>query len=61
MNTGCSRDHANKGRVHLVVVFNLTRVARDKYDHLALGSHLQSLGIALRSVRECRVRLIVSR
>lgn len=26
----------NKGRVHFVVVFNLTRFARDKYDHFAL-------------------------
>jgi hypothetical protein len=31
--------------VHVVVVFNLTRFARDKYDHFALRSHLQSLGI----------------
>ena len=38
----------NKGRVHFVVVFNLTRFARDKYDHVALRSHLQSLGISLR-------------
>src|SRR5437667_465394 len=38
----------NKGRVHFVVVFNLTRFARDKYDHFALRSHLQSLGISLR-------------
>jgi DNA invertase Pin-like site-specific DNA recombinase len=37
----------NKGRVHFVVVFNLTRFARDKYDHFALRSHLQSLGISL--------------
>jgi DNA invertase Pin-like site-specific DNA recombinase len=51
----------NKGCVHFVVVFNLTRFARDiarglrragKYDHLALGSHLQSLGISLRSATE---------
>jgi site-specific DNA recombinase len=39
----------NKGRVHFVVVFNLTRFARDKYDHFALRSHLQSLGISLPS------------
>jgi hypothetical protein len=32
--------------VHFVVVFNLTRFARDKYDHFALRSHLQSLGIS---------------
>ena len=30
----------NKGRVHFVVVVNLTRFARDKYDHFALRSHL---------------------
>ena len=28
--------------MHFVVVFNLTRFARDKYDHFALRSHLQS-------------------
>src|SRR2546428_4783636 len=42
----------NTGRVHFVVVFNLTRFARDKYDHFALRSHLQSLGISLRSATE---------
>jgi site-specific DNA recombinase len=41
-----------KGSVHFVVVFNLTRFARDKYDHFALRSHLQSLGISLRSTTE---------
>jgi site-specific DNA recombinase len=33
-------------------VFNLTRFARDKYDHFALRSLLQSLGISLRSATE---------
>ena len=42
----------NSGRVHFVVVFNLTRFARDKYDHFALRSHLQSLGISLPSATE---------
>jgi site-specific DNA recombinase len=42
----------NKGRVHFVVVFNLTRFARDKYDHFALRSLLKSLGISLRSATE---------
>jgi DNA invertase Pin-like site-specific DNA recombinase len=42
----------NKGRVHFVVVFNLTRFAREKYDHFALRSHLKSLGISLRSATE---------
>ena len=38
--------------MHFVVVFNLTRFARDKYDHFALRSHLKSLGISLRSATE---------
>ena len=38
--------------MHFVVVFNLTRFARDKYDHFALRSHLQSLGISWRSATE---------
>ena len=38
--------------MHFVVVFNLTRFARDKYDHFVLRSHLQSLGISLRSATE---------
>ena len=33
-------------------MFNLTRFARDKYDHFALHSHLKSLGISLRSATE---------
>src|SRR5246500_5366857 len=39
----------NKGTVQFVVVFNLTRFAREKYDHFALRAHLKSLGISLRS------------
>ena len=42
----------NKGAVQFVVVFNLTRFARDKYDHIALRAHLKSLGISLRSATE---------
>ena len=44
----------NKGRVHFVVVFKLTRFARapGKDDHFALRSLLQSLGISLRSATE---------
>ena len=34
------------------VVFNLTRFARDKYEHFALREHLKSLGISLRSATE---------
>ncbi len=42
----------NKGKVHFVVVFNLTRFAREKYDHFALRAHLKFLGISLRSATE---------
>lgn len=42
----------SKGRVQFVVVFNLTRFAREKYDHFALRAHLKSLGISLRSATE---------
>ena len=42
----------HKGKVHFVVVYNLTRFAREKYDHFALRAHLQSFGISLRSATE---------
>src|SRR5438105_8486349 len=42
----------HKGAVQFVVVFNLTRFAREKYDHFALRAHLKSLGISLRSATE---------
>src|SRR5712664_1788399 len=42
----------NKGKVQFGVVFNLTRFAREKYDHFALRAHLKSLGISLRSATE---------
>ena len=35
-----------------MVVYNLTRFAREKYDHFALRTHLKSLGISLRSSTE---------
>ena len=38
--------------MQFVVVYNLTRFARDKYDHFALRAHLKSLGISLRSATE---------
>ena len=38
--------------MHFVIVFNLTRFARDKYDHFALRSHLESLGTSMPSARE---------
>ena len=34
------------------MVFNLTRFAREKYDHFALRAHLKSPGISLRSATE---------
>src|SRR5213593_4352364 len=43
---------AHKGKVHFVVVYDLTRFAREKYDHFALRAHLKSLGISLRSSTE---------
>jgi DNA invertase Pin-like site-specific DNA recombinase len=42
----------HKGKVHFVVVYNLTRFAREKYDHFARRAHLKSLGISLRSATE---------
>ena len=32
-----------KGKVHFVIVYNLTRFARETYDHFALRAHLKSL------------------
>ena len=48
----CRSCRLHKGRVQFVVVFNLTRFAREKYDHFALRAHLKSLGISLRSATE---------
>jgi DNA invertase Pin-like site-specific DNA recombinase len=42
----------HKGKIHFVVVYNLTRFAREKYDHFALRAFLKSLGISLRSAIE---------
>jgi DNA invertase Pin-like site-specific DNA recombinase len=42
----------HKGKVHFVIVYNLTRFAREKYDHFALRAHLKSLRISLRSATE---------
>jgi DNA invertase Pin-like site-specific DNA recombinase len=42
----------NKGRLHCVVVYNVSRLAREKQDHFALRALLQKLGITLRSVTE---------
>ena len=46
----------HKGKVHFVVVYNLTRFAREKYDHFALRAHLNTgktmIGDMLESVAE---------
>ena len=34
----------HKGKVHFVIVYNLTRFAREKFDHFALRALLKSLG-----------------
>lgn len=36
----------HKGKVHFVIVYNVTRFACEKYDLFALRAHLKSLGIA---------------
>ena len=43
---------SHKGKVDFVVVYNLTRFARAKYDHFALRAFLKSLAISLRSATE---------
>src|SRR5215831_5187094 len=43
---------AHKGKVHFLVVYSLSRFAREKYDHFALRAHLKSLGMTLRSATE---------
>ena len=42
----------NKGRIQCLVVYNVTRFARQRYDHVALRVLLQKLGVTLRSVTE---------
>ena len=42
----------NKGRVHLVVVYNLSRFARSTHDHTLVATLLRRFGIALRSATE---------
>jgi len=44
------REH--RGRVRFVVVYQLSRFARDSHDHHVLRAHLAKLGIALRSATE---------
>jgi site-specific DNA recombinase len=42
----------NKGRIHAVVVYNLSRFSRNTYDHEVMTALLMSLGIRLHSVTE---------
>lgn len=42
----------NKGRVQVVVVYNLSRFSRERHDHVVLRALLQSLGVTLRSATE---------
>jgi site-specific DNA recombinase len=42
----------NKGRVQFVVVYNITRFARNAHDHLVIRALLLHLGVTLRSVNE---------
>lgn len=42
----------NKGSVHVVVVYNLSRFARERYDHVMLRVQLQRFGVTLRSATE---------
>ena len=41
-----------KGQIQAVVVYAVSRFARDRYDHVVLRTQLASLGITLRSVTE---------
>jgi DNA invertase Pin-like site-specific DNA recombinase len=42
----------NKGRVHALIVYNISRFARDRFDHVVIRAQLQKLGVTLRSVNE---------
>jgi len=44
------REH--RGRVQFLIVYNLSRFARDRHDHVVLRVFLQELGVTLRSVTE---------
>lgn len=43
---------ANKGRVHFVVVYTVSRFARNSLDHGVIGAYLKGLGVTLRSATE---------
>ena len=42
----------NKGRIHAVIVYSVSRFSRERYSHVVLRAQLASLGITLRSVSE---------
>ena len=42
----------NKGRIDVVVVYNVSRFSRDTLDHLGVRAQLYKCGVALRSVTE---------
>ena len=42
----------NKGRIDVVVVYNVSRFSRDTHDHLEVRAELYKCGVALRSVTE---------
>lgn len=42
----------NKGRIHILVVYNVSRYFRNAYQHLAIRAFLMKLGITLRSATE---------
>jgi len=42
----------NKGRVHAVVVYALSRFSRERHDHVVLRALLQGFGVTLRSATE---------
>src|SRR5687768_4446898 len=41
-----------KGKVQALVVYNLSRFARDRHDHVVIRAQLYRLGVTLRSVTE---------
>jgi site-specific DNA recombinase len=42
----------NKGKIHAVIVYNLSRFSRQQYDHVILRTQLRRAGVTLRSATE---------
>jgi len=42
----------HRGEIEAVIVYSISRFARDRYDHVVLRVHLQRLGVTLRSATE---------